>query len=146
MKQFYILFFNHGVKYSRGFQHFYIDGIFTFFILSCSFSFPIVLKLEFGSSAVAVSLISDIAGLREKYTNVQNTLQYEEDYGGIGLGFGNNMTVMEYVDGSEHDVDIVIFQRKMIGAFVSDNGPTRVPHFTGLSASYHSEAFAVMSK
>ena len=76
-------------------------------------------------------LVNTVSDLKEKYSHVQNTLQNEGDFGGIGLGFGNNMAVMEYLDGTEHDVDIVIYQRKMVGAFVSDNGPTRVPLFTG---------------
>ena len=78
-----------------------------------------------------MSLVHSLNTLREKYFHVQNTLKHEEDFGGIGLGFGNNMAIMEYLDGTEHDVDIVIYQRKIIGAFVSDNGPTRIPHFTG---------------
>ena len=100
-----------------------------------NFSFPVVLKLEYGSSAVGVSLIQNIDDLRNKYLEVQTTLQCEEDYGGIGLGFGNNMAAMEYLDGSEHDVDIVLFERKMLGAFVSDNGPTRIPFFTETAAT-----------
>uniref|UniRef100_A0A8C5FK20 ATP-grasp domain-containing protein n=1 Tax=Gadus morhua TaxID=8049 RepID=A0A8C5FK20_GADMO len=45
------------------------------------------------------------------------------DHPGIGLGLGNAMTLMEYVDGTEHDVDVVIF-----------NGPTRPPTFTETTA------------
>jgi carnosine synthase len=37
---------------------------------------------------------------------------------------------MEYIEGTEHDVDIIIFQRQLIAAFVSDNGPTRQGRFT----------------
>ena len=100
-----------------------------------TFSFPAVLKLEYGSSAVGVSLCQTFDELETKYREIQNTLQSEEDYGGIGLGFGNNMAVMELLKGSEHDVDIVLFQRKLLGAFVSDNGPTRVPDFTETAAT-----------
>ena len=100
-----------------------------------TFSFPAVLKLEYGSSAVGVSLCQNINELGTKYREIQNTLQSEEDFGGIGLGFGNNMAVMELLNGSEHDVDIVLFQRKMLGAFVSDNGPTRVPFFIETAAT-----------
>ena len=100
-----------------------------------TFSFPVVLKLEYGSSAVGVSLGQNIDELRHKYREIQNTLHCEEDFGGIGLGFGNNMAIMELLKGSEHDVDIILFERKMIGAFVSDNGPTRVPFFTETAAT-----------
>lgn len=39
------------------------------------------------------------------------------------------MMFTDYINGSEHDVDLIIFKRKLIVAFVSDNGPTRVPNF-----------------
>jgi carnosine synthase len=41
---------------------------------------------------------------------------------------------MEYIEGTEHDVDIIIFQRQLIAAFVSDNGPTRQGRFTETTA------------
>ncbi|KAJ7344137.1 hypothetical protein JRQ81_000087 [Phrynocephalus forsythii] len=53
---------------------------------------------------------------------------------GMKFGWGNGMLLMEYVSGTEHDVDLVIYEGRMLGAFVSDNGPTRVPDFTETAA------------
>lgn len=38
------------------------------------------------------------------------------------------MIFTDYINGSEHDVDLIISKRKLIVAFVSDNKPTRVPN------------------
>jgi len=42
---------------------------------------------------------------------------------------------MDYIGGTEHDVDVIIYKRKLVGAFVSDNGPTRLPKFTETAAA-----------
>ncbi|XP_072042191.1 carnosine synthase 1-like [Amphiura filiformis] len=41
------------------------------------------------------------------------------------------MLLMEYLDGSEHAIDVVIFERKLVAAFLSDIGPTNYPSYTG---------------
>lgn len=97
-------------------------------------NYPAVLKLEHGSSAVGVILVNNGNELKEQYTKVVSSLTTEEDFPGIGLGHSNHMLVVDYHGGSEHDVDVVIFKRKLVAAFVSDNGPTRVPLFTETSA------------
>ncbi|KAK3602003.1 hypothetical protein CHS0354_024783 [Potamilus streckersoni] len=96
--------------------------------------FPLVLKLEYGSSAVGVTLVKNAEELEEKYLEIRSSMQDEKDYFGIGLGHGNTLMVMEYIGGTEHDVDIIIFQRKLVAAFISDNGPTRGKTFTETAA------------
>ncbi|KAJ8320837.1 hypothetical protein KUTeg_002424 [Tegillarca granosa] len=96
---------------------------------------PAVLKLEHGSSAVGVKLVNDIDECHSEYEKIQHKLQDEADHPGIGLGYGNSMQLMEFIDGTEHDIDIIIYKRKLIGAFVSDNGPTRSDSFTETAAS-----------
>jgi len=66
---------------------------------------------------------------------VQDELQGEHSHPGIGLGHGNTMLLMDYLGGTEHDVDVIIYKRKLLGAFVSDNGPTRLPKFTETAAA-----------
>lgn len=101
--------------------------------------FPSILKLEHGSSAVGVCLVNNVTELQNKTTYILETLHSEEDYPGIGLGFDNSLVLTEFHDGSEHDVDIVLFERKLVAAFISDNGPTNEPLFLGLwiSKSVH---------
>jgi carnosine synthase len=95
---------------------------------------PCVLKLEYGSSAVGVKMVRDKADAVATYKMITTELTSEEDHPGIGLGHGNDMMVMDYISGTEHDIDIVIFKRKLVAAYVSDNGPTRPGSFTETAA------------
>jgi len=97
--------------------------------------FPCVMKLEYGSSAIGVTLVNDVTQCHEEWNLVQDELQCEKSHPGIGLGHGNTMLLMDYISGTEHDVDIIIYKRKLIGSFVSDNGPTRLPKFTETAAA-----------
>ncbi|XP_052236918.1 carnosine synthase 1-like isoform X2 [Dreissena polymorpha] len=93
-------------------------------------SYPLMLKLEHGNSAIGVSLVSSAEELRKQHRAITDCLRKEADHPGVGLGHGAEMLVMEYHGGSEHDVDIVIYGNKLVGAFISDNGPTNFPSFT----------------
>lgn len=95
---------------------------------------PGVMKLEFGSGAVGVQLVKDGPQCREHFSRILHDLQGEADHPGIGLGWGNAMLLMEFVEGTEHDVDLVVFGGRLLAAFVSDNGPTRLPGFTETAA------------
>jgi carnosine synthase len=93
------------------------------------------LKLEHGSSAVGVSVVKNEDEIRKKYQDISELFRNESDFPGIGLGHDNTMVAMEYHKGSEHDVDVILYDRKLVGAFISDNGPTRYPYFTGIKHS-----------
>nr|XP_004656812.2 carnosine synthase 1 [Jaculus jaculus] len=95
---------------------------------------PGVMKLEFGSGAVGVQLVKDGPQCHEHFSRILRDLQGEADHPGIGLGWGNAMLLMEFVEGTEHDVDLVVFGGRLLAAFVSDNGPTRLPGFTETAA------------
>ncbi|XP_023566533.1 carnosine synthase 1 isoform X3 [Octodon degus] len=95
---------------------------------------PGVMKLEFGAGAVGVRLVEDVSQCHEHFSRIAHDLQGEADHPGIGLGWGNAMLLMEFVEGTEHDVDLVVFGGRLLAAFVSDNGPTRLPGFTETAA------------
>uniref|UniRef100_A0A8D0GW70 Carnosine synthase 1 n=1 Tax=Sphenodon punctatus TaxID=8508 RepID=A0A8D0GW70_SPHPU len=97
-------------------------------------SFPSVMKLEYGAGAVGVKLVEDAQQCHLHFEKISRDLRDDADHPGIGLGWGNAMLLMEYVSGTEHDVDLVVYEGRMLGAFVSDNGPTRVPNFTETAA------------
>lgn len=96
---------------------------------------PAVLKLEYGSSAVGVKPVKTRLECINEYTNLKANLKYEDDHPGVGLGYGNDMLLMELLVGTEHDVDIVIFDRQLVAAFISDNGPTSKGSCTETTAS-----------
>uniref|UniRef100_A0A4X1T657 Carnosine synthase 1 n=1 Tax=Sus scrofa TaxID=9823 RepID=A0A4X1T657_PIG len=95
---------------------------------------PGVMKLEFGAGAVGVRLVEDASQCHEHFSRISRDLQVEADHPGIGLGWGNAMLLMEFIEGTEHDVDLVLFGGQLLAAFVSDNGPTRLPGFTETAA------------
>ncbi|XP_062460811.1 carnosine synthase 1 [Pezoporus occidentalis] len=89
--------------------------------------FPAVAKLEFGAGGVGVKLVENPEQCHEHAARLWRDLREDSDHPGIGLGWGNAMLLMEYVPGTEHDVDLVLFEGRLMGAWVSDNGPTRLP-------------------
>ena len=88
---------------------------------------PAVLKLEFGSSAVGVKHVYSLREAVQHVQDVQDTLRSEQDHPGVGLGHGCSLILMPRLLGSEHDVDVVLFEGQLMAAFVTDNGPTRLP-------------------
>ncbi|NWS78907.1 CRNS1 synthase, partial [Crotophaga sulcirostris] len=96
--------------------------------------FPAVAKLEFGAGGVGVRLVENIEQCHQHAARLWRDLRDDADHPGIGLGWGNAMLLMEYVPGTEHDVDLVVFQGRLVGAWVSDNGPTRLPAFLETAA------------
>ncbi|XP_066853974.1 carnosine synthase 1 [Anser cygnoides] len=96
--------------------------------------FPAVAKLEFGAGGVGVRLVESARQCHAHAARLWRDLRADTDYPGIGLGWGNAMLLMEYVPGTEHDVDLVLFEGRLLGAWVSDNGPTRLPAFLETAA------------
>ncbi|NXA73898.1 CRNS1 synthase, partial [Thryothorus ludovicianus] len=93
-----------------------------------------VAKLEFGAGGVGVRLVENAGQCHAHAARLWRDLRDDADHPGIGLGWGNAMLLMEYVPGTEHDVDLVVFEGRLLGAWVSDNGPTRVPAFLETAA------------
>lgn len=99
-----------------------------------SVPFPAVAKLEFGAGGVGVRLVENTGQCHQHAARLWRDLRDDADHPGIGLGWGNAMLLMEYVPGTEHDVDLVVFEGRLLGAWVSDNGPTRLPAFLETAA------------
>ncbi|KAL3855357.1 hypothetical protein ACJMK2_014572 [Sinanodonta woodiana] len=93
--------------------------------------FPFVLNV---SNADGDVLEQNSEELDEKNIKLQSAFQNEEDYFGTGIGHGDTVMDMEYIGGTDHNVDVVIYERKLVAAFVSDKGPTRGKTFIETSA------------
>ncbi|XP_052233394.1 carnosine synthase 1-like isoform X2 [Dreissena polymorpha] len=97
-------------------------------------SIPAILKLEHASCAVGVNIVKCKEDVFNQYANITNRLRTNVDFRGVGLGFSNLMVLMEHLQGSDHVVDVVIFERKLVAAFITNNGLTNWPSYIETSA------------
>ncbi|KAK7499711.1 hypothetical protein BaRGS_00009052, partial [Batillaria attramentaria] len=96
---------------------------------------PAVLKREYGSCAVAMMHVQGLPEAIAHVQHVQATLRTEDDFPGVGLGHGHSFVLMPRLMGTEHDIDVVMFEGQLMAAFVSDNGPTHFPHCNETAAA-----------
>uniref|UniRef100_A0A0L8GBM2 ATP-grasp domain-containing protein n=2 Tax=Octopus bimaculoides TaxID=37653 RepID=A0A0L8GBM2_OCTBM len=92
-------------------------------------SLPSVLKLKYSSGALGVKLVQNEEECQQYYQKISGL-----EMSGYGFSLGRSFLLMDYLQGTEHDVDFIMYKRKLIAAFVSDNGPTRLPNFTETAA------------
>lgn len=85
--------------------------------------YPLVIKVDTGSAAFGVEVIRTQEDLLNKFENYKKYIESEPQYG-AGLTFDYKIFVAPYLQGSEHDVDLIIFNGDLVGAYLSDNGPT----------------------
>ena len=83
--------------------------------------YPLVIKFDTVSSAFGVEIISTQAELIDKFEEYKNFIQTSK-HKGVGLGFKHRIIVMPFISGSEHDIDIIISDGKLIAGLVTDNG------------------------
>ena len=98
-------------------------------------SLPAVLKNSHGMCGMGVKLVNSVEEAVEEYEKMEVDLKRDLDSDWTGLSFGGETFLMEYLDGTEHDVDIVMFQGELVAAMVTDNGPTRLPYFNETCAA-----------
>merc|ERR1712023_272412 len=70
-----------------------------------------------------------------EFESMDAALKSDLDSDWTGLSFDGNVFLMEYLDGTEHDVDICMFNGELVVACVTDNGPTRLPYFNETCAA-----------
>lgn len=80
---------------------------------------PAVMKLERGVLSLCTKLVEDEPTAKTFYNEVN-----KEDFILSFHGFENDkrLFLMEYLDGTEHGIDIVIFEGHLIAAFIHDKG------------------------
>eukprot|EP00756_Hemistasia_phaeocysticola_P026286 Hpha_TRINITY_DN16052_c1_g6::TRINITY_DN16052_c1_g6_i2::g.119383::m.119383/K14755/CRNS1, ATPGD1; carnosine synthase len=97
-------------------------------------SFPMFLKYDTGSSAWGVQMTPTAEDMKEVYDTWRGDIEGSQ-YGGVGLGFDGKLIAQEAAVGSEHDVDLVLQDGRLVTAFVTDNGPTGGRYSRELSAA-----------
>ncbi|XP_045172765.2 carnosine synthase 1-like isoform X2 [Mercenaria mercenaria] len=91
--------------------------------------FPAILKLDNGSGATGACVVESRVELKREFCQITSSLRNDSDFPGIGLTHGNSMMTMEFYGGTEHNVDVIIYDNKLIAAFITDSGITRRPYF-----------------
>lgn len=89
---------------------------------------PAVMKLEFSSDGFGTKQIYSHEEALQHLTFIQKTLVKELYL--CGTGFDYQIILMQLLLGTEHNVQIVLFEGEVMAAFISDNGPARKPFFT----------------
>jgi len=95
---------------------------------------PAVLKNTHGMCGIGVVFVHTVEQAKREFTQMRDALTHDIGSDASGLSFDSSMFLMEYLDGTEHDVDIVMYKGELLGAIVTDNGPTRLPLFNESSA------------
>ncbi|KAI1889262.1 hypothetical protein AGOR_G00177330 [Albula goreensis] len=92
--------------------------------------FPCVMKLEYSAGGRSLKLIQ----------NVEESLEFLQcliDRMSVNpyrkRGFINEPLLMEYLGGQKHVIDLVVYRKKLLAAFVSDCGPSCSPYFQNTS-------------
>lgn len=85
--------------------------------------YPLVIKLDTGSCAFGVEVIQTEEELLAKFEDYKDYIQTSV-HTGVGLGFNYKIIATPYLQGSEHDIDLIMFDGELVAGYVSDNGPT----------------------
>ncbi|XP_076453456.1 carnosine synthase 1-like [Babylonia areolata] len=91
---------------------------------------PAVMKLEFGCFAVGVKLVHSIKEAEQHMEILQKVMQNGVDIPGMGHGPGESMILMPRLLGTEHCVDIALYEDEVVAAFIKDKSVTRLPVFS----------------
>lgn len=83
---------------------------------------PAILKFEYGSSGAGIRRVISREEVAEHIQLIPKTLLHID-----GISHGGCMVLMPRLVGSEHDVELVMFEGKLQAAFVVDMGPTTPP-------------------
>lgn len=97
---------------------------------------PAIMKFEYGSGAFCVKMVNSLddcknyfSEFQTKYGSKSNMKLYdagkENVFNDLGLAFGNSFVLMEYLEGTQHNVNLILFEDELAMAFAHDNGPTR---------------------
>nr|KAG5708668.1 hypothetical protein BaRGS_034885 [Batillaria attramentaria] len=89
---------------------------------------PAILKTEFGAGAMGVKVVHSLQEAVDHFNHIQVLHGEHKDRSYIlGGTYKRSCVLMEYLEGSEHCVDLALFHGELVCAFVSDKGPQIPP-------------------
>ena len=87
---------------------------------------PAIVRISHGYGAIGTRLGSDLVEIAERLERVRSlSASPEYDFS----GFQQDVLLVEYLQGSEHDIDVVMMDGDARFWYVTDNGPTDLPYF-----------------
>ncbi|MBN3321181.1 CRNS1 synthase, partial [Atractosteus spatula] len=94
--------------------------------------FPAAVKLEQSSGGMGVKIVENSLQCQQHFKSLKWDLK-GTTYHMINKGFKNEPFLMEFISGPRYVVDLIIFQGKLLAAFVSDRGPPGLSYFFNTS-------------
>lgn len=91
-----------------------------------NFSFPLVIKPVYGAGSAFVIKAEDADELKESYQFIKKNMSLSVE---SALADGQDLTVEEYIEGDEVDIDILIQNGKIKFWSIADNDKTNEPFF-----------------
>ncbi|KAK7499877.1 hypothetical protein BaRGS_00008968 [Batillaria attramentaria] len=89
---------------------------------------PAILKTEFGAAGMGVKLVHSLQEAVDHFNHIQVLHDEHKDRSYIlGGTYKRSCVLMEYLEGSEHCVDLALFHGEVVCAFVCDKGPQIPP-------------------
>ncbi|XP_060562577.1 carnosine synthase 1-like, partial [Ruditapes philippinarum] len=96
-----------------------------------SFKFPAILKLDNCSGGIGACMVKSKEELKKQFQQITSSLCTDSDFPRIGLSRGNSMTTFEFYNGTEHNVDVMLYDKTLVWAFITDSGIVRQPIYIG---------------
>jgi len=85
--------------------------------------YPLVINLDTGLASFGVEEIQTEEELLAMFEDNKSYIQTATQYG-AGLNFKYQIFVTPYLQESEHDVDLIMFDGELVAGYVTDNGST----------------------
>lgn len=105
--------------------------------------FPAVLKPVSGAAAVGTEKVSSLEDAVSAYKRISAIINPETD---AIFSLNADLLLMQYLDGPEYDVDLVMVAGKPVFESVTDNKPTREPSFLATGSRLPSTLSAKQQK
>lgn len=93
-----------------------------------SIRYPAIVKWHYGAGSLGTFAVSSPAEAEQAVGRVMDLLSdpvaSSQRYAGVCFAFGSRRSgvlLMDYIEGSEHDVDLLLFDGQLIDAVVTDN-------------------------
>lgn len=103
-----------------------VKAIEAFRAAAARVGFPAVLKPESGAAAIGTEKVNDIEEAVKAYERISALINPKTD---PIFALNSDLILMQYLDGKEYDVDLVMVAGEPVFDSITDNKPTREPSF-----------------